>query len=72
MLVPDDVQARLYKSDVAAKPRAGNCLMFAHGFNIHFNQIVPPRMSTCSWSRRRAPATSCARQYRRGQAAYPR
>ncbi|MGZ4199723.1 MAG: NAD(P)-dependent oxidoreductase, partial [Thermoleophilia bacterium] len=43
MLVPDDVQARLYRSDVAAELKAGKVLMFAHGFNIHFNQIVPPK-----------------------------
>ena len=43
MLVPDDVQARLYKSDVAPNLKAGIALMFAHGFNIHFNQIVPPK-----------------------------
>jgi ketol-acid reductoisomerase len=42
MLVPDDVQARIYRSDVAGNLKAGDALAFAHGFNIHFNQIVPP------------------------------
>ncbi|MFQ6058789.1 MAG: ketol-acid reductoisomerase [Anaerolineae bacterium] len=42
MLVPDPVQPPLYREAVAPGLRAGKTLMFAHGFNIHFNQIVPP------------------------------
>lgn len=42
MLVPDPVQPALYREAVAPGLRAGKTLMFAHGFNIHFNQIVPP------------------------------
>lgn len=42
MLVPDTMQAAIYKESIADNLEAGNMLMFAHGFNIHFNQIVPP------------------------------
>ena len=42
MLVNDEVQAEVYKKDIAPGLEAGNMLMFAHGFNIHFKQIVPP------------------------------
>ena len=42
MLVNDEVQADVYKRDIAPNLEAGNALMFAHGFNIHFQQIVPP------------------------------
>ncbi len=42
ILVNDEVQADLYKRDIAPNLEAGNALMFAHGFNIHFKQIVPP------------------------------
>ena len=42
MLVPDDMQARLCKSEIAPNLTAGDALVFAHGFNIHFGQIVPP------------------------------
>lgn len=42
MLVPDEVQAVVYKNDVAAEMKKGKTLVFSHGFNIHFNQIVPP------------------------------
>jgi ketol-acid reductoisomerase len=42
MLVPDQYQREVYQKSVAAGLVAGNMLMFAHGFNIHFNQIQPP------------------------------
>lgn len=42
ILVQDDLQARLYKDHVKANLEAGNTLVFSHGFNIHFGQIVPP------------------------------
>jgi ketol-acid reductoisomerase len=43
MLVPDEVQSDVYKESVAPNLSEGNVLMFAHGFNIHFNQIVPEK-----------------------------
>jgi ketol-acid reductoisomerase len=42
ILVNDEKQAALYKNDVAPYLRPGMTLAFAHGFNIHFGQIVPP------------------------------
>lgn len=42
MLVPDERQARLYRTDIAPHLTAGKALMFSHGFNIHFGQIEPP------------------------------
>lgn len=42
MLAPDQVQARVYREDIAPHLRPGMTLMFAHGFNIHFGQILPP------------------------------
>lgn len=42
MLVPDELAADIYKEAVAPNLKEGATLMFAHGFNIHFNQIVPP------------------------------
>ena len=42
MLIPDEKQAATYKKDIAPNLEAGNALAFAHGFNIHFGQIVPP------------------------------
>lgn len=42
MLIPDEKQATTYKKDIEPNLVAGNALAFAHGFNIHFGQIVPP------------------------------
>lgn len=42
MLVPDQLQARVYKEAIEDKMTKGKTLMFAHGFNIHYGQIVPP------------------------------
>ncbi len=42
MLVPDTIQAQLYREEVEPNLRPGATLMFAHGFNIRFEQIVPP------------------------------
>ena len=41
MLVPDEVAADIYNEQVAPNMKPGNVLMFAHGFNIHFNFITP-------------------------------
>jgi ketol-acid reductoisomerase len=42
LLIPDQSQAAVYKHDVAPHLKAGKTLLFAHGFNIHYHQIVPP------------------------------
>ena len=42
MLVPDQMQKEIYESSVAPHLKEGNTLAFAHGFNIHYKQIVPP------------------------------
>ncbi len=41
MLLPDELQGEIYKAAVASKLKKGAYLMFAHGFNIHYGQIVP-------------------------------
>lgn len=43
MLVPDQVQAVVYKRDIEPNLKENDVLMFSHGFNIHFGQIVPPK-----------------------------
>ena len=42
MLVPDTLHPQVYRQSIAKGLRAGKVLMFAHGFNIHYNQIIPP------------------------------
>ncbi|TAL39167.1 MAG: ketol-acid reductoisomerase [Spirochaetes bacterium] len=43
ILAQDHIQAKLYKNDVEPSLKAGKTLVFSHGFNIHFGQIVPPK-----------------------------
>jgi len=43
MMAPDTAQAQIYAEDIAPSLTAGKMLMFAHGFNIHYGQIVPPK-----------------------------
>lgn len=43
ILLPDQVQAKVYYEDIAPALTDGKGLIFAHGFNIHFQQIIPPK-----------------------------
>lgn len=42
ILLPDELMADVYKKEIYPHMSAGKALLFAHGFNIHFGQIVPP------------------------------
>ena len=42
ILVPDEKQSDIYEKEILPNLVEGNLLLFAHGFNIHFNQILPP------------------------------
>jgi ketol-acid reductoisomerase len=42
ILLPDEHQPKVYKEEIEPGLEPGNALVFAHGFNIHFNQITPP------------------------------
>ena len=43
ILVPDHAQAAIYRQDIAPYMKAGRTLLFSHGFNIHYGQIIPPK-----------------------------
>jgi ketol-acid reductoisomerase len=42
ILLPDENQAAVYRTEIKPHLSENKCLMFSHGFNIHFGQIVPP------------------------------
>ena len=42
VLLPDEMQPKVYHEEIQPGLSAGKALMFAHGFNVHFSQIVPP------------------------------
>lgn len=43
LLVPDQLQPQVYKSEIVDNLKPGKVLGFSHGFNIHFGQIIPPK-----------------------------
>ncbi|WP_340817832.1 ketol-acid reductoisomerase [Methanolobus sp. WCC4] len=43
ILLPDETQAQVYYNDIEPGLEAGNAIVFSHGFNIHYNQIVPQK-----------------------------
>jgi ketol-acid reductoisomerase len=66
ILTPDHSQGRTYKDEIAPGLEAGNVLMFAHGFNIHFNQIVPPEDVDVVMIAPKGPGHLVRRQYKSG------
>ena len=66
VLVPDHLQAQVYESDIAPSLKAGKTLMFAHGFNIHFEQIKPPAEVDVSMVAPKGPGHTVRRQYELG------
>jgi ketol-acid reductoisomerase len=55
ILVPDHIQGEIYRKDIAPHMSKGKTLMFAHGFNIHFNEIKPPAEIDVSMVAPKAP-----------------
>ena len=55
ILVPDHIQGELYEYEIAPNLTAGKTLMFAHGFNIHFGFITPPKDVDVSMIAPKAP-----------------
>ncbi|KGK97748.1 ketol-acid reductoisomerase [Methanococcoides methylutens] len=43
ILLPDEIQSKVYYAEIEPGLEAGNALVFSHGFNIHYNQIVPSK-----------------------------
>ncbi len=66
MLVPDHVQGDIYRDSIAPGLKAGNMLMFSHGFNIHFGQIVPPADVDVTMVAPKGPGHLVRREYEIG------
>ncbi|HLF07839.1 MAG TPA: ketol-acid reductoisomerase [Dehalococcoidia bacterium] len=66
MLVPDQVQKQVYEQSVRSGLTRSKTLMFAHGFNIHFNQIQPPPGVDVSMVAPKAPGHMMRRLYTEG------
>ena len=67
VLIPDELQAKLYKEAIEPNLNEGDMLMFAHGFNIHFNQIVPPKNVDVTMIAPKAPGHTVRSEYQAGK-----
>jgi ketol-acid reductoisomerase len=67
VLVPDHLQAALYREAIQPHLKAGDALAFAHGFSIHFGQIVPPPDIDVFMIAPKAPGHLVRRLYEAGQ-----
>lgn len=67
MLVPDEVQPEIYKSCVEENLEEGKMLMFAHGFNIHFYRIIPPKNIDVTMIAPKSPGHIVRREYVSGR-----
>lgn len=67
ILLPDEVQKTVYKEEIEPNLEAGNVVAFAHGFNIHFSQVVPPANVDVVMVAPKGPGHLVRRTYEQGQ-----
>ncbi|HBI27506.1 MAG TPA: ketol-acid reductoisomerase [Peptococcaceae bacterium] len=66
LLIPDELQAGVYRQDIAPHMKSGKALMFSHGFNIHFGQINPPQDVDVFMIAPKSPGHLVRRMYEQG------
>lgn len=66
ILTQDHIQAKLYHEDVRPHLRKGKTLLFSHGFNIHYGQIVPPKEIDVVMIAPKGPGHLVRREYEKG------
>lgn len=66
ILLPDEYQADIYKTDIAPYMKKGVYIAFAHGFNIHFGQIVPPTDANVFMAAPKGPGHLVRSEYTKG------
>lgn len=67
LLIPDEKQPKLYKECIESNLTEGKVLMFAHGFNIHYGQIVPPSNVDVIMVAPKGPGHTVRSQYQEGK-----
>jgi len=67
VLIPDEKQAKLYKESIEPNLTEGKSLLFAHGFNIHYGQIVPPAFTDVFMVAPKGPGHTVRSQYQEGK-----
>ena len=66
ILTQDHLQALIYRQDLAPSMKAGKTLLFSHGFNIHYGQIVPPKEADVIMVAPKGPGHLVRSEYVRG------
>lgn len=67
ILIPDETQAKVYEEQIKPNLRAGQYLMFSHGFNIHFNKIVAPKDVSVIMVAPKGPGHTVRSEYQLGK-----
>jgi len=67
ILLPDELQAGVFRNEILPHLKENQCLMFSHGFNIHFGQIVPPATVDVIMVAPKGPGFMVRRQYEEGK-----
>lgn len=67
ILVPDQFQPKIYETQIKDHVKPGNTIVFSHGFNIHFNQIIPPEDIDVYMVAPKGPGHLVRRIYLQGQ-----
>lgn len=67
VLLPDQIQKMVYDSAIAKNLNEGDTLVFAHGFNIHYKQIVPPENVNVMMIAPKSPGHLVRRTYKEGK-----
>ncbi len=67
ILINDETQAKMYRESIAPNLEEGNMLMFAHGFNIHYGQIVPPKNVDVVMVAPKGPGHTVRSEYQAGK-----
>ena len=67
ILLPDEVQKTIYKEEIEPNLSEGNVLLFAHGFNINFGQILPPAFVDVVMVAPKGPGHLVRRTYEQGE-----
>jgi ketol-acid reductoisomerase len=67
VLIPDETQAKVYQEQIKPNMRAGQYLMFSHGFNIHYKRIVPPADVNVIMVAPKGPGHTVRSQYQEGK-----
>ena len=63
ILTPDEFQSDIFKAEIEPNLSEGNAIAFAHGFNIHFGQIVPPKGIDCIMIAPKAPGHTVRNEF---------